>query len=504
MLVREILQQLDLGNPVAEYDKGLQHYFLVTETFSRLIRDKADMVTGEKGTGKTAIYQYLQQYKSDDPMLANLHIIAGINPSGEPLFRRFGEEAKLTEGQYVTIWKLYYLSLIGNWIFKNYPKTSARHYSDLEMLLSKIGLLSKDDSAGSVFPRLMTWLRENVRPTSVGMDMTLNEYGFPVWSPKVEFGVSESRKNHEREGSDQVVISHHDAFHLLETVLSELNVQVWVILDRLDESFIGRPDIEIPALRALIRSFMDITAYAHIRLKLFVRSDLFRKITQDGFVNLTHVNARKTEIIWEDEDLLDLLCQRLRKNNHDLLRSLGVNRMGNATLFRTLFPEKFDPNRNQLTWKWMLSQIRDGNGVKAPRNLIDLCVLSQEEQLRKERRIVRDYIPGISLIDADSIKKASVRLSELRLQDTLLAEYAQDVKVLINAFRNRKAEHNDQSLADMFHVDIEQARLYARALMDIGFFESIEDTYKIPFLYRAGLKITQGKAFNGANRNTRK
>lgn len=103
------------------------------------------------------------------------------------------------------------------------------------------------------------------------------------------------------------------------------------------------------------------------------------KIIQGGFVNLTHGYARKTDITWYDEDLMVLLCQRIR-NNHEILRTVGLNRENNRHLF---------------------------------------------------------------------------------------------------------------------HVDVEQARLYARALMDIGFFESVGDTYKIPFLYRASLNITQGKAFNG-------
>jgi len=32
--------------------------------------------------------------------------------------------------------------------------------------------------------------------------------------------------------------------------------------------------------------------------------------------------------------------------------------------------------------------------------------------------------------------------------------------------------------------------------MDIGFLEDIKDTYKVPTLYREGLNITQGKAFD--------
>jgi hypothetical protein len=316
----------------------------------------------------------------------------------------------------------------------------------------------------------------------------------------VEFGDISQRP---KENAQDITIPHHEAFKLLEAVLAERNITVWVVMDRLDESFIGRPDIEIPALRALIRSFMDITAYPHLCIKLFVRTDLFRKITQDGFVNLTHVNARKADIIWDDEDLLALVCQRIR-NNRELLRTIGLGRVTDRHLFHTIFPKKFDPNRNQLTYNWMLSQIRDGTGVKAPRNLIDLCILSQDEQMRKERRNSREFDLEVPLIEAESIKKAAVRLSSLRLEDTLLAEYARDVKVLINAFRNSKAEHNDQSLAKMFNVDVEQARLFARALLDIGFLEPVGNTYKIPFLYRASLGITQGKAFNGNYQNLKK
>jgi hypothetical protein len=33
-------------------------------------------------------------------------------------------------------------------------------------------------------------------------------------------------------------------------------------------------------------------------------------------------------------------------------------------------------------------------------------------------------------------------------------------------------------------------------LLDIGFLEDTKDTYKVPTLYREGLNITQGKAFD--------
>lgn len=69
-------------------------------------------------------------------------------------------------------------------------------------------------------------------------------------------------------------------------------LEVWFVLDRLDEAFAGFPEIEVPALRALLRTFLDLNEFKNIRLKLFVRNDLFRRITGSSFVNLTHVNAK--------------------------------------------------------------------------------------------------------------------------------------------------------------------------------------------------------------------
>ena len=45
--VKSILQHLDLGNSVAEFDGALQNYFVETAPFSALTHDKADIVAGD-------------------------------------------------------------------------------------------------------------------------------------------------------------------------------------------------------------------------------------------------------------------------------------------------------------------------------------------------------------------------------------------------------------------------------------------------------------------------
>jgi len=42
----------------------------------------------------------------------------------------------------------------------------------------------------------------------------------------------------------------------------------------------------------------------------------FRRIIQGGFVNLTHVMHAKQRIVWDEDDLLSLLCRRMREKAH--------------------------------------------------------------------------------------------------------------------------------------------------------------------------------------------
>ena len=82
-----------------------------------------------------------------------------------------------------------------------------------------------------------------------------------------------------------------------------------------------------------------------------------------------------------------------------------------------------------------------------------------------------------------------------RVQDTLLAESG-EAAVFVEKFRNGKAEHNRVTLQQTLGCAIGQLDEIIQELKAIGFLESVGDTFKIPMLYRDGLNITQGKAFD--------
>lgn len=487
MEVGKLLQMLDLGNSVAEYDEALERYFVETATFEAMIGDKADVIAGDKGTGKTALFRILQKRHRSIPELKNVEVLPAFNPTGNPVFQRLTEGTPLEEGQYVSLWKAYVLALAGNWLLEIFADAWTDSMYELDELLQKVELRSSDDSPSTVFSQLVNLFRRLMNPKATEFVITPRPDGLPIVAGRVEFEQPSTP-------DDVEFVAHDDALALLDRTLDELGLTLWLVLDRLDEAFAGFPLAEIPALRALFRTYLDLNAFPRVRLKLFVRKDLFRRIIEGGFVNLTHVNARKVEIVWAEDDLFALLARRIAENE-DFIRELNLEGASSVDVFNTVFPGQVDAgDRKPTTWNWIMSRISDGNGVKPPRNLIDLMQKAQEEQRRREQRSPVEYEEGTPILGADALKKGLVRLSNERVQDTLLAE-AGDYAYLIEKFRSAKAEHSNATLEQLLDVPQLEVAEKVRILTELGFLEPVGANFKVPMLYRSGLRITQGKAF---------
>jgi hypothetical protein len=487
--VRNLIGTLNLGNSVAEHDTDLKSHFVETQAFRALVSGDIDVVAGDKGTGKTALFTVLRERQRAYKSLRDVEILPAFNPVGNPIFQRLAQVPILAEGAYVTVWKSYFLSLVGNWLLELVSGTSSAKLERLSSILNDTGLRSADDSANTIFGKVVHLFSKFAKPKSAEIALSITEQGIPVLIPKVEFQSGEPSKQ-----AEPSIIAHEDALRVLDECLAEVGVSVWIVLDRLDEAFQGFPDVERPALRALLRTYLDLLEFKHLRVKLFVRKDLFRKVIDGGFVNLTHVNARRLDIVWDEEDLLSLFCRRVR-GNADFVRAIGVEKASDNDLFAAIFPAQIDVGEKKpTTWGWMMSRIRDGNHIKPPRNLIDLVKKAQEAQSRAEERSPRDYAAGISIIEADAVRRALRQLSEDRVTDTLLAEAA-DLAPAIELFRDGKAEQNIASISKVLGIPEAQVRSAIKPLVELGFLEEIADTFKVPMLYRGGLRITQGKAF---------
>jgi len=487
----ELLTKLDIGNSVAEFDKALDRYFVRTGPFLDFVADRYDIVSGDKGTGKSAIFRIISEQRGDFDELKDIDLLPAFNIGGQPVFYELTRSSVLTEGEYVSLWKAYVLSVVGNYLLATLGAES-EDLRAIQEILELGGVDVGDYRPESVFQRLRGTLKGFMKPKEIEGSVSVLENGLPILSGKIVPDYGE-------ETDDGGYIPYDYALQRLEAALAELGISVWVVFDRLDEAFQGAPEHEVPALRALLRTFLDLTNLEHVRMKLFLRNDLFDRVTAGGFVNLSHVNARRLELSWSSEDLLDLLCRRIAGNT-DVMDRLefdpeAIDSAGaRMALIQRVFPEQVDPGGGKpTTWNWILSRIRDGQDVRPPRNLIDLVEFSRLAQLRDDERDRTEWTTQ-PLIEREALKRGLSRLSSARVGDTLVAEYP-NLQMYFELFRGGKAEQNRASLGDLIGGENGELQRAIDMLVACGFLERIGESWKVPMLYRDGFGITQGKAF---------
>src|SRR5665647_514188 len=83
----DLLRDIDLGDDAAENDSVLDRAFVQTHVFNRLLQGQIDLVTGLKGTGKSALYRMIVEHSARFPELNDVRVVPAVNPIGNPVFK---------------------------------------------------------------------------------------------------------------------------------------------------------------------------------------------------------------------------------------------------------------------------------------------------------------------------------------------------------------------------------------------------------------------------------
>jgi hypothetical protein len=274
-------------------------------------------------------------------------------------------------------------------------------------------------------------------------------------------------------------------------------------MDRLDVAFEENEDLEENALRALFRVYLDIAANKRIGLKIFLRSDIWNRITKKGFREATHLTRGDT-ITWNDKALINLVIRRLLANDA-LVSAFGLEKNivlqseeRQLELFKRLFPQKVDQaEKKPLTFDWLLSRVEDGAGRRSPRDIVlFLNELVKQELSRLEHG--GRACEGDILFDRSSFKAALPTVSQYKLERSLYAENPR-LRTCIEKFRGGKSELSIENLKTLWNVEQVEAAKLADELVEVGFFkkkttEEFGTTYWIPFVFRPALELTMGRA----------
>lgn len=485
-----VLQAITFGERVAEEETDLlKTYFVETDQWRRLYRGDIDVIYGPKGAGKSALYSLLLS-KNSELFDRYVLLIAGENPRGTTAFQNLVVDPPASEREFVGLWKLYIATLLHSAIAEYGLKNDAA--SDLGAALAREGLVKGTASLAGVLQGVIKYVQSWFRPaqsveagvslTGIKGKITFTEPGPDVADPDLR--------------------SIDSLLRLADTALSQAGYQAWVLLDRLDVAFSDHSELESNALRALFRVYLDMGGLKNVRIKIFLRTDIWSRITEGGFPEASHI-TRHVTLEWNRNSLLNLVVRRAL-HNVEVRKAYGVTEeLGRKdlseqeALFYRMSPEQVEVGSNKpQTFDWALSRTRDGTKANAPRELIHLFNSLREVEV-KRLEIGGELPEEDQLFARPSFKDALPSVSKVRLEQTVYAEYPSQ-KPWIEKLRGAKTSQWADLLAGIWGVSEEDAAAQAKELVAIGFFElrgSRElPEYWVPFLYRDALDLVQGSA----------
>lgn len=492
----ETIRKLTFGNQIAEEEReALKEYFVKTQAWDRILNGEVDIVYGPKGAGKSALYVLTQDH-ADDLFDKTVILVSAENPRGTPAFRDLGTDPPTSEREFIAIWKLYFITLIAR-AFDEYGINNA-HSKEVLARLEEHGLMpAKKTTLGAILQSVRAYASRIMRPASIEGGVVLQpDTGQPTaLTGKILF--EDPRIEEQKKG----YVSLDELLAKADEALAVAGYDVWLMLDRLDVAFDESSNLERNALRALFRAYRDNRKQERIKVKIFLRTDIWKRITEEGFREATHM-SRDISLTWDKASLKNLVIRRLL-SNAGVIEIYGADRdqimqssRKQDQFFNQVFPDQVELGEKQSnTLDWMIRRTADGSKTTQPRDIIlFLNSLVQVQNRRLERGEPEPQ--GDWLFDRASFKEALPALSEYKVNRQLFAEYPQ-LRPFIEALREQKTEHNIESLSRLWRLDEVETVGVAKALRDIGFFEERsskgEITFWVPFVYRSYLSLSQGK-----------
>ncbi len=500
--LQRILNNIKLGSSVAELDDILNVARVDTSAFSDIYNDNVDLVPGTKGSGKTALFRIFVDFLPDALLESRKVVIAhGIQKQGDSVFHAYKDKfEKLSEDDFINFWCIYLTSLAHEQFIKG-----KRYQSYLKDAKKEIAAF-RNACASAKIPEIKS------QKTLVDiLDWTLNalqyfkpslSYKEPSTGGEFQLGLfGQPLRANKEDPENTIPIYISQVKTTLDAVLRKTKLNVWLMIDKLDEIFPRRSKLESRALRGLLK-VMLVFMSPEIRVKIFLRDDMLENIlaSGEGFTALTHVTARQSDTLrWSEEQILTFVVKRLFSNEMlcqycDVeMDRLQASANYQKDCFRKVFPLTVHRGVNQSTTiRWIYSHTQDGRGVVTPRDVLDLITIARQKQLNICLADPNGSSPDI--IGSSAIQYGLEELSKKKRKTYLEAEFPH-MWPYISKLIGGKTEYSKNALQKIYGKDTDKI---LDDIVSLGVLRpkarNKMDSYWIPHLYRKGLEVSQGKA----------
>jgi hypothetical protein len=353
-----------------------------TSVFDELLADRVDLIPGTKGSGKTALYRIFVDFLPK-LMLANKRVVIahGVQQRQDTVFLAYKKQFdQLSEDDFVDFWCIYFVSLayeqfIRGDDFQPILIGCSDYISEFRTAYGQAGL--PDFGSHKTLKDILAWVLNvlsNLKPK-----VTWKPPAEDVWQFEFSLGDSVPTSRNTSKSDDPCMPAKIGAIATsLEQVLTKADLYLWLMVDRLDELFARRSETETRALRGLLCT-LRLFRSDRIRVKVFLRDDILDQIVKDkGFTALTHVAARRSNVLrWSEDQILTMIVRRIFANQ-DFCSHFNVDRALLASsieyqrqqFYKIFVDTVYRPPNQSGTLRWIYNHTKDGKGVVTPRDVI--------------------------------------------------------------------------------------------------------------------------------------
>lgn len=297
------LDGFDLGDPEGKTDALLESCLCEIPAIREFLLGKKDIVLGERGTGKTALFRLLATRKLNisapgDKKSLVLPLDENIEYKQvkDLVENRISYCTKKPNVKYQFLWEIFIT-------YKMLELLEIQGISD-----DRLSTHRKDISVALGFEKpkvgLMEFLLGHKKSVGVKLDNLhpTSSTFFISAEPAAQLDQAATQIDLQRIKRD------------VSSVLDKNNCILFVLLDRLDEFVILEDyDTQKLLLEGLVACYRNFSTGTPVKIKLFVRTDLFNRLNI-GDLGADKIIAKSIKLSWRPEDLRELVARRLTYN----------------------------------------------------------------------------------------------------------------------------------------------------------------------------------------------
>jgi hypothetical protein len=300
------LQQFDFGNIEANDDELLFDSVCKTSAILEFINGSKNIVLGEKGTGKTALFRLIKEDKLKfNPKNGFHNLIIPIEDNFQyknikgKILNYISTNNEDENFKYQVVWELFIFHKITQRLEKD-------GISIPSSIVKGINLAKKVFNNNSIDEFIKNKKTFGIKlydtATCILPDLYLSTEPIIAEDKPKEISIEKL----------EIDLDYYK--EQINKYLIDKQLNLILIIDRLDE-FVSKNSqtTQLEMLEALIVVEREYSKYSNIEIKIFLRDDLFKQLSFEG-IGYDKVISKKVDLIWTPEKIREFIAKRICSN----------------------------------------------------------------------------------------------------------------------------------------------------------------------------------------------